>query len=272
MASGSIVKSHARVRLAQRGSHFRWLASRLGFLGACRYLAASRRRGRATSGVARLSALGVPRSLTARLQGSDLTVFQQVFIDAAYRSVESLGEIRTILDLGANVGFTAARLLSCYPHARLLAVEPSDDNVAVLRENLAPFGDRAMVLHGAVWPVTADLVIDERPYRDGSEWARQVRAARPGESGAFRGWAPGDLITRLGGERVSLLKMDVEGTEAALFAHPDLSWLDRIDHLAIELHDDSIFGPATPLFDAAVASRPHRRTQEGETTVCHFSR
>lgn len=66
--------------------------------------------------------------------------------------------------------------------------------------------------------------------------------------------------------------MDVEGAEAALFAHPDLSWLDRIDHLAIELHDDSSFGPATPLFEAAIAGRPHRRTHEGETTVCHFVR
>lgn len=254
-----------------RLAELRSLARELGLRGALDLFVARRRSWRGQSGTAVLRARGSRHPLHARLDASDIPVFEQVFVANEYARIEGLPGITTILDLGANVGYTSARLLSAYPAARLLAVEPSDDNVQLLHTNLAPFGTRADVLHGAVWPVTADLVIEERPYRDGAAWSRQVREARPGEPGAFRGWSPGDLIARLGGDRVSLLKMDIEGAEAALLGHPDLGWLDRVDHLAIELHDDSSFGPATPLLEAALRSRPHRRTHAGETTVCHFA-
>lgn len=181
-----------------RLAELRSLVPPLGTMGAFRLFMARRRSWRAHQGVVRLSASGVPHSLTARLQASDLAVFEQVFVAEEYARIEALRGITTILDLGANVGFTSARLLARYPEARLLAVEPSDANLSVLRTNLAPYRGRAEVLHGAVWPVTADLVLEERPYRDGSDWTRQVREARPGEAGAFRGWSPGDLITRLG--------------------------------------------------------------------------
>ena len=62
-----------------------------------------------------------------------------------------LKSVSFILDLGANVGFASAYFLNCFPESRILAVEPDEGNVEMCRTNLEPYGERAQVLHGAVW-------------------------------------------------------------------------------------------------------------------------
>ena len=44
-----------------------------------------------------------------------------------------------------------------------------------------------------------------------------------------------DVIRMSGFDRVDLMKIDVEGAEAEILAG-DLSWLDRVDAVMIELH------------------------------------
>jgi hypothetical protein len=70
-----------------------------------------------------------------------------------------------------------------------------------------------------------------------------------------------------GFERVSLLKIDIEGAEAVVFNAPNLSWLDRVDNIAIELHDDSQFGMAAPIFWRAVQDRGFSFIKRGELVI-----
>lgn len=46
-------------------------------------------------------------------------------------------EVRTVLDIGANVGVTALYFSQIFPHADVYAFEPAPDNFAVLRKNVA---------------------------------------------------------------------------------------------------------------------------------------
>jgi hypothetical protein len=48
----------------------------------------------------------------------------------------------------------------------------------------------------------------------------------------------------------------------------DLSWLDKVDAMAIELHDDSSFGNATQVFFSAIKDRGYTVSQSGELTIC----
>src|SRR5712692_3216497 len=53
--------------------------------------------------------------LTARLRdSSDMSVFHQIFIIEEYSGLRDLGNVSLVLDLGANVGFSSAYLLSCF--------------------------------------------------------------------------------------------------------------------------------------------------------------
>ena len=54
---------------------------------------------------------------------------------------------------------------------------------------------------------------------------------------------------------ITALKIDIEGAEAVVFGKASSSWLDMVDMIAVELHDDLIFGNATDIFLNAVKSQ-----------------
>src|SRR5262249_7612430 len=100
------------------------------------------------------------------------------------------------------------------------------------------------------------------------QWSKQVRLCRPEEKGDFDGIDIGSLLASSGYERVSILKMDVEGAEAVVFGENHQSWLGRVDAIAIELHDDSIFGRGSKVFFSAINGQGFRVSQSGELTIC----
>lgn len=207
--------------------------------------------------------------LKARSDSSDLEVFHQIFVALEYASLANLANVDLVVDCGANVGYSSAYFLTRFPHCRLVAIEPDPENFELLRENLAPYGDRAMVRRAGVWSHVAELVIDDTAYRDGRQWTRQVRERRPGEEGVISAIDLGTLLAEMGAPRISLLKIDIEGAEAVVFAHPShKEWLDLVDAMTVELHDDSQFGPATEAFHAAIASQDFDISRDCELTIC----
>ena len=57
-----------------------------------------------------------------------MSVFDQIFIHQEYSCLQELKEPSLVLDLGANVGFSAAYFLSFFPRACVVAVEPDAGN------------------------------------------------------------------------------------------------------------------------------------------------
>jgi hypothetical protein len=45
-------------------------------------------------------------------------------------------------------------------------------------------------------------------------------------------------------------------------------WLPKTEAIAIELHDDSGFGPASDLFNAAIQDQHYQISHSGELTIC----
>lgn len=212
----------------------------------------------------RLSSKAATYPLWCRPDTSDRDVFNQVFIAREYTCLDHVAEPGLILDCGANVGYTAAFLLTRFPRATVIAIEPDPGNIAMLRRNLSPFGPRAQIVPSAVWPRRVGLVPSETPFGDGREWARRVREAHPGETPAMTGVDVGSVLEESGFDRISILKVDIEGAESLLFGGP-VPWLDLVDHLAIELHDEE----SVRIFTAAIGSRPFEVSRSGELTVCH---
>lgn len=211
----------------------------------------------------RLSSRAAAYPLWCRPGTSDRDVFNQVFVAREYACLDGVAEPRLIVDCGANVGYTTAYLLTRYPGATAIAIEPDPGNVALLRRNLSRFGGRARIVPSAVWPRRVGLVPSEIPFGDGREWARRVREAHPGETPAMTGVDLGSVLAESGFDRISILKVDVEGAESLLFGGP-VPWLDQVDHIAIELHDEE----SARIFSAAIGSRPFDVSRSGELTVC----
>jgi FkbM family methyltransferase len=174
--------------------------------------------------------------LLARSGASDLDVFKQIFLDREYRCLDDVIDPELIVDCGANVGYSSAYFLSHFPRCRLIAVEPDASNFEILQKNLRPFAGRVTALRAGVWPRRAGLRISEERFGDGREWSYTVREAQPGESRQLDGIDIASLLRTSGYERISILKIDVEGAEKWIFAENFEDWLDKVDVLVIELH------------------------------------
>lgn len=206
--------------------------------------------------------------VTVRPRTSDAQVFGQIFLDREYACLDRQPQVDLILDCGANVGYSSAYFLSRFPNSRVVAIEPDPGNFEALKRNLAPYGSRARLVRAGIWSHPAPLVVSEETYRDGREWARQVRPARPGEPVDLRGIDIGTLLAETDAERLSILKMDIEGAEAVVFADGAPAWLDRVDTIAIELHDDTAFGDASRVFREAIRGKGFEVSHSGELTIC----
>ena len=198
----------------------------------------------------------------------DLKVFSQIFLFREYSCIDGVKNPRLIIDCGANAGYSSAYFLSRHPAAELIAVEPDPENFALLSENLRPYGARARAIQSAIWSHPTRLTLSETPYRDGLELARQVRECQPTEPGGFLATDIGTLLRESGHERISILKIDIEGAEGVVFAKNYESWIDRVDALVIELHDDTIFGDNRAIFARAIAGRGFTVSEFEELTVC----
>jgi FkbM family methyltransferase len=274
-AAGSLdgrnVTSPSRIggwlRPRSRWDRLRGLASGLGWRAAIEYLVQSRLGGRPGS-VYRLHPRSAIHPVLVRRGSSDLDAFNQIFINREYGSLDDMPGVGLVIDCGANAGYASAWYLSRHPRCHVIAVEPDPANFAILRRNLDAYGSRVTSIRAGVWSRTARLAMSDAVYRDGKEWARQVRVAEPGESTDLEGVDVGTLLASSGHDRISILKMDVEGAEAVIFSAGDRSWLDRVDAIAIELHDDSSFGSGSKAFFAAIGGRGFQVSRRGEITVC----
>jgi FkbM family methyltransferase len=205
--------------------------------------------------------------LQARLRGSsDLMVFDQVLICQEYSCVRDLKEPSLVLDLGANVGFSAAYFLSVFPRAFVVAVEPDERNLEICKANLAPYGDRVLVLHGAVWSRSTTLRVLKGMFRDGLEWATQVGELTNEEpaSAGIQAWDVGSLIEMSGVNTVDLLKVDIERAELVVFGKPLGPWLQRVRNICVELHGED----CKEVFFAALKDFDYELGHFGELTIC----
>ncbi len=197
-----------------------------------------------------------------------MEVFHQIFICEEYSALRGLENVSQVLDLGANVGYSSAYFLSCFPNSRVLAVEPDDENFEVCRMNLKPYGDRATCLHGAIWSERTSLSFARETLGAGQEWGRRVQRPPEGSAGECHAWDVDSLIEIAGARQVDLLKVDVERAELAVFGETAKQWLFRVRNICIELH-----GPdCQQTFFHALAGLDYELEYSGELTICKHIR
>lgn len=118
------------------------------------------------------------------------------------------------VDIGANVGFASAYFLSRNRDNRACCFEPDETNLAWLKRNLAPFGDRATIVNQAVAPASGETVLYRAETGKHSALHPNELAKIPqkivssGFAEVLAAAAPGALPT--------VVKLDVEGSEEEL--------------------------------------------------------
>jgi FkbM family methyltransferase len=202
-----------------------------------------------------------------RKQTTDWPTYQQVFVKEDYRFDHPAP--KTIVDLGANVGYSAVYYHARYPQAHIVAVEPGSENAAVARVNvsLACVPGSVDVVESAIWHSPAHLKITNP---DANAWALRVNEADPDDKSSFAATTMPMLMTRYGLDTIDLVKIDIEAGERYLFAK-NTEWLDHVNEIVIELHDRFTKGCRKPVIDALERHwGDYDEVTQGENTL--FSR
>jgi FkbM family methyltransferase len=177
--------------------------------------------------------VGLVRLLVRANHGSDSFVFGEVFEHEYYR-VPLQSPPRTILDLGANAGFSSVYFARQYPNACIVCVEPVPSNVRVLVRNLELNGVNAVVIPAAV-DVNDGRVMIELGTMD---YGHKISSSPANDKTTLEVEAVSipTIVRRLGWNRIGLLKMDIEGHERSLFSE-QCDWLRLVDNMCIECHN-----------------------------------
>jgi len=211
---------------------------------------------------------GCEHPVWLRPRTTDYQAYQQIFIEQEYAGVrETTVDVNFILDCGANAGLASVYFLNCFPRARVLAIEPDSENVAICRRNLAPYGDRATVLQGGVWNDRSRLAVVPSEFGGGgNKWGIQVRPFHPGdaERDAVEAFDIPSLLAHAGADYVDLLKIDIERSELPVFSSSTDRWLPRVRNLVIELHGDD----CSKAFFSALEHYEYRLSHRGDLTYC----
>lgn len=206
--------------------------------------------------------------LQCRASTSDIDVFKHIFVLREYADFDDLIDPGLIVDCGANVGMSTAYFLSRFPKAQVIAVEPDPGNYQQLLHNTRPYATRLHAVQAGVWSHSVGLKFFENEQGDGRAWAVSVAEAGPGEEAALQAVGIDKLIAESGQDRISLLKIDIEGSELALFSQGDPSWLGRVDNLVIELHGQA----CERAFYQAIEPYGFEVHAEGGVVICRSRR
>jgi FkbM family methyltransferase len=187
-------------------------------------------------------------SQVVRKGTTDWPTYNQIFVREDYKFRHSVAP-KTIVDLGANVGYSAVWYHSRYPGARIVAIEPDAGNVKTARVNIALAcrnGGTVDIEQTAIWHSESHVKITNPT---GTAWGFRVHEADPGEPGSFPATTMGAIMDRYGMDTVDLVKIDIEAGERFLFAK-NTEWLNRVNSLVIELHDRKTPGCREPVIAA----------------------
>jgi len=164
--------------------------------------------------------------LSYRLNRGDLQGIREIWCDEVYRLPFDTPP-GVMLDLGANIGLTTVWMAKQGAVSRVVAVEPDPDNARLVAQNIRQNGIPGTVLEAAVGPS------DGTAHFRKAAWSNLGQVAEDGMP--VRLVSVGTLFKEFGLDEVGLVKVDIEGSEQALFLGPS-EWLGHIQAMIVEFH------------------------------------
>ncbi len=163
-------------------------------------------------------------------------VANDIFAGITYPNVPFVSGVKTILDIGANVGAASVYFATAYPEAHVYAFEPGSDALPLLQKNterlrnisVMPFGLHAsdqvkLLFHGKNDSVESSVCPSTRTRAE-AEQIRLVGAAQ--------------FLAAQGIESVDIVKLDTEGCEVSILQSLSGRYLPRVKVVYVEYHSE----------------------------------
>jgi FkbM family methyltransferase len=204
---------------------------------------------RAHETLTRIRLADIPSEFWLRPKGSDLDVILQIFsardydlnwcvpykhhVEQLCAQIRSEGNVPLIIDGGANIGASTIWFATNFAGCQVFGIEPERQNFAVLSRNTTGYSNITL-FNAALWdrPEPLSLVLEE-----GTGWGCRVKERAHDKSIVPTVTVP-DLLSRDAKLRPVIVKVDIEGAEAALLRSAT-EWVDDVPLMIFEQHDNN---------------------------------
>lgn len=169
--------------------------------------------------------------LHAANRAEALFLFAEIFLSNTYGPQLNMDK-PVIIDCGANCGFATALFTLLYPTSKIIAIEPAPSALRILRENARLNSwDNVEIVEAACGREGKTIQLIESSHMS------LISSVLPERGGGRVVEVPVLKVSSLVGDRVNLLKLDVEGAEhEVLLDLVETGAIARVERLAIEYH------------------------------------
>jgi FkbM family methyltransferase len=158
---------------------------------------------------------------------TDADVYFDTFVKQYHLPPADIGDIRSILDLGSNIGLTIFHYARLYPKAQIVGIEMDDGNATVCKLNICMDAHRCSIIKGAIWKENGEIA-----YCGQQEWGFRISTSGTQFTKAY---SMESLLDQLGYPIVDFVKMDIEGAEKEVLAGAT-AWSARVRCMKVEVH------------------------------------
>lgn len=194
---------------------------------------------------------GMKFPLYLRSIRADMQSFINTFIDPYLEIKPYFTKINSVIDAGANIGYTAALFANYWPGSRIISLEPDRENFEFTIKNTIHYRN-VTVINAALWNKQSKLCIEA-----GQEDGFVVREIKEGSSilpdNLVQGLSLNEVMRDHKLERIDFLKMNIEGSEKEIFSENYTNWLPKVRNMLVELHDGKNPGSSKSVFRATDA-------------------
>ena len=176
----------------------------------------------------------ISQTIFLRTYRGDIDMFYEIFHVGIYALPAAVKDVRLIIDLGANIGLSAIYFTAIFPEARIICVEPGEDNYRMLVKNLD-----IQIKTQQIETVKAavSLTNGRVSFEDGKmHYNGKVIDGILNNTDAI---SLPTLLDNYKIDKVGLMKIDIEGSEKEILSG-HLHWLKAVESIVIEMHSDLI--------------------------------
>ena len=142
-----------------------------------------------------------------------------------------------ILDLGSNIGLTVAHMKKKYPTAKIIGYEMNQENYLLAKANTKSY-QNVNIINAAVWIEDGTVSYTNAAHFDSYSLLQPTEINSVSQTIEVPSLKLTTIIQNHNLDYIDYLKMDIEGAEVAILESSDVSWMDRVFSMNIEMHLD----------------------------------
>ena len=162
-------------------------------------------------------------------------VANDIFAGVTYPTVPFVSGVKTVVDIGANVGAASVYFSMAYPDAQVYAFEPGSAPLALLQQNVEPLRNVTVFPFGLYSSEQKLSLFQGKNDFVESSLCPSLRTGN--ESEEIRLVCAPDFLAEHGITRIDVLKIDTEGCEVPILRALN-RYLPEVKVLYVEYHSE----------------------------------